>query len=243
MSGAIAGVLTAAHGPVRRGVLRSVLDDRGIPHAWEGTVVVVPAEFEETLDEIVEEVASTARRALGTVRETLAYDVSPWSAGAQNSLVDQLVEAHIPHEWDSEGHLVVHEEDSEAVGELLDALGEPDGGDEISGLELNERLSALFVFVDRLSNDPADRKARKRLPKASAAIRRVATPFGVEPASWLELHDSISRLQDLINASDSGEAGNYSSDEDPDGDSSDQAAPTNVEDAARVVRDLLRRFV
>ncbi len=212
-------------GETRR-VLRSVLEDRGIPHAFQGTVLVVPAELEEAVDEIVEDVASTARSALGSSREQLAFDVSPWSTESQNTLVDELVEAHVPHEWNAEGHLVIHEEDSEVVEEILDQLGEPDGGDEMGGLELNEHLSSMFVLVDRLCNDPYDRKARKRFPKAAATVKRVATPFGVEPDAWRDLQRSISELVALLADSDRA-----------------ASADLSVTEAAEKVRDGLRRFV
>ncbi|MFV0316599.1 MAG: hypothetical protein ACK5O2_06515 [Microthrixaceae bacterium] len=184
-------------GETRR-VLRSVLEDQGIPFAFQGTVLVVPAELEETVDELVEVALGTAEASIDASEETVAFDISTWSGESQNWVVDELVDAGISYEWNSEGHVVVQVDHAEQIEGLLDDLGEPDGGEEMSGLELNERLSSLFVLVDRLCNDPHDRKARKRIPKAAAVVRRVATPFGVEPEEWRKLQRTTSRLADVI---------------------------------------------
>lgn len=217
-----------------RQVLRSLLTDNDIPHAWEGTVLVVPAAFEEQVDELVDGARSTARSSLGSARATLAYEVSPWSAAAQNSLVDDLVGAHIPHEWDSEGDLVVHEEDAGAVEEFIEALGEPDGGDELDGIALHDRLSELFVMVDRLCRDGGDRKARKGVKRVYAGLENAAVPFGVEPEMWLRLHRAAAGLLDEINGDAGGSGAENALREDE---------PPGVQALATALRDLLRRFV
>lgn len=209
-----------------RGVLRSLLDDNRVPHAWEGTVLVVPTAFEERVDELVEAARSTSRSSLGTALATVAYEVSAWSAASQNALVDDLVAAHIPHEWDVEGDLVVHEEDAEEVEEMIDALGEPDGADEIDGIVLNERLSEFFVMADRLCRDPEDTKGRKGLVRAYSELENAAVPFGVEPVMWLRLHRAADELLEAI-----------------EGDVPVDGESPGVEDRAAVLRDLLRRFV
>lgn len=247
-----------------RGVLRSLLDDDGIPHAWEGTVLVVPAAFEERVDELVEAARATSRSSLGGALPTVAYEVSGWSAASQNALVDDLVAAHIPHEWDSEGDLVVHEEDTEAVEELIDALGEPDGADEIDGITLNERLSELFVMADRLARDGEDTKGRKGVASAYGELATAAVPFGVEPAMWLRLHRAADELLESIDrdegafdegrfeevpderAGDGGPGDGGSVDGGPGDDGPDATASGEgggVAERAVVLRDLLRRFV
>ncbi len=218
-----------------RQVLRSLLVDNEVPHAWEGTVLVVPAALEEAVDEMVEGARSTARSSLGTVRATVAYQVSLWSAGSQNSLIDELVEARIPHEWDSDGDLMVHEEDCEAVEVLIDALGDPDGGDELDGIALHDRLNEVFVFVDRLCRDSADKRARKGLRRAYVAVENAAVPFGVGPDTWLGLHREADALLRAINGEPD--------DEDPSGEGLDEGEPVGVQGHAERLRDLLRRFV
>lgn len=237
-----------------RQVLRSLLIDNEIPHAWEGTVLVVPAAFEEQVDELVDGARSTARSSLGRARATVAYEVSSWSAAAQNSLIDDLVGARIPYEWDSEGDLVVHEEDAEAVEEFIEALGEPDGGDELDGIALHDRLNELFIMVDRLCRDGGDRKGRKGVARVYVELENAAVPFGVEPVVWLRLHRATAGLLDAIGgrASDPGGAGadvldggDDARDGNGDGaeDDLDPDEPAGVESRAAALRDLLRYFV
>lgn len=231
-----------------RQVLRSLLTDNEIPHAWEGTVLVVPAAFEEQVDELVDGARSTARSSLGRARSTVTYEVSPWSASSQNALVDDLVGARIPHEWDSEGDLMVHEEDAELVEEFIEALGEPDGGDELDGIALNDRLSELFVMADRLCRDGGDRKGRKGLRRVYGELENATVPFGVEPVMWLDLHRAIAELLEAIDGrtGDPGDDGADSlDDEDVTGaeNTLDGYVAVGVESRAAALRDLLRRFV
>jgi len=204
-------------GETRR-ILRTVLAEREIPHAWEGTVVVVPEAFEEAMDQMVDEVSSTARAALGSAREKVGYDVSPWSAATQNKLVDKLVEATIAHEWDAEGDLLVHAEDAESVEEILDELGDPDGSEEIDGLELHDRLGKLFVVVDRLANDPQDSTGVRGIEQAYGAIESAGLPFGVDAALWLDIHKVAGRLRDTVDDVASGVPGamSFTAAEEPD---------------------------
>jgi hypothetical protein len=246
-------------GETRR-LLRSVLAEGDIPHAWEGTVLVVPADFEERVDEIVDEVASTARAALGSAREKVAYDVSPWSAASLNRLVNMLVEETIPHEWDAEGDLLVHEEDSETVEDLLEELGEPDGEGELDGLELHDRLGKLFVAADRLAGNPGDAAGLRDIEAAYGALEAAPLPYGVDTGTWLGVHSAAQRLLAAVGGEDTegdddapdGRADDTSTpggDEGTDGEGAELAADLfeEVEDpvqqAARALRDLLRSFV
>lgn len=209
-----------------RQVLRSLLEDNEVPHAWEGTVLVVPGAVEQQVDDLVEAAMSTARSSLGSARPQVAYEVSVFSAGVQNTLVDDLVEARIPHEWDSDGDLVVHEEDAAAVEEIIDALGEPDGGDELDGMELHERLNALFVSVDRLCRDARDAKAHKGLERTYDEVENLSVPFGVEPEVWLRLHRELAGLLEALDVVEV-----------------DDGRDEQVMSRSEVVRDMLRRYV
>jgi hypothetical protein len=251
-------------GETRR-ILRSVLAESDIPHAWEGTVLVVPADFEERVDGILDEVESTARAALGSARQQVGFDVSPWSAASLNRLVNMLVEETIPHEWDAEGALMVHEEDSEAVEDLLEELGEPDGAGEIDGLELHDRLGKLFVAADRLTGNPADTAGLRDIGPAYGTVEAAPLPYGVDTETWLGLHSAAQRLLSAVGGEDPGgsddsDAADDELDEPVDGtampgegeapgEDADLAADLfeenedPVQEAARTLRDLLRSFV
>ncbi|MGI9576797.1 MAG: hypothetical protein ACR2OH_01200 [Microthrixaceae bacterium] len=180
-------------GETRR-ILRSVLTEAEVPHAWEGTVLVVPADFEDQVDAMVDDVEATARAALGSAREKVGYDVSPWSAASINQLVNRLVEETIPHEWDAEGDLLVHEEDAELIEGLIEELGEPDGADDIDGLELHDRLGKLFVAADRLSGNPHDSAGLRDIEGAYEQVESAPLPYGIGPQTWLGLHQAARRL-------------------------------------------------
>ena len=267
-------------GETRR-ILRSVLDDTGIPHAWEGTVLVVPDEHEDRVDTIIEEVQSTARPSLGTARDQVGFDVSPWSAATINELVDRLVQDTIPHEWDAEGDLMVHAEDSDTVEDILDGLGDPDGDGEMDGLELHERLGKLFVATDRLSGNPGDQVGLREIEAAYASIESAPLPYGVDTRTWLDLHSAARRLvalaigeepdeddpaddapssdsaltADAALSTESGTPAGETDDLEDDIVGGSQPTPTDdasdlfdesadpVQESARALRDLLRRFV
>ena len=218
-------------GETRR-LLGSLLETRAIPHAWEGTVLVVRADREAEVDELVDEMAATAVASLEEGAPTAAYEMGAWSAESQNALVAALGSEAIPHEWDAEGDLVVHERDAERTEELIESLGEPDGGDAMDGLELHERLDSLFVAADRLAGNPDDRAGARDAVAATEALRPAAVPFGVEAGQWRRLIGRADALVAALRAEHDGEPG----DDEP-GDDGDVAA------AARVVRDLLRQFV
>lgn len=223
-------------GETRR-LLGSLLETRSIPHAWEGTVLVVRADHEAEVDELVDEMAATAVASLEEGAPTAAYEMGAWSAESQNALVAALGSEAIPHEWDAEGDLVVHERDAERTEELIESLGEPDGGDEMDGLELHERLDSLFVAADRLAGNPDDRAGARDAVAATEALRPAAVPFGVEAGQWRRL---IGRADALVAALRAGHDDGPGDDEP--GDDGDVAG-TDVASAARVVRDLLRQFV
>lgn len=225
-----------------RQILRSLVAESGIPHAWEGTVLVVPGAFEERADELVEAAMATARSALGTAREKVAYEVSLWSAASQNRLVDSLVEQRVPHEWDAEGDLVVHAEDAEELEALIDDLGEPDGSDDLDGLELHERLGELFMATDRLCRDPHDTKAARAVGKTLEELGRASLPFGVEPELWLRLHRQGESLLGSLEGDEVPEPAD-TGDADGDDEGGAHGESDGVARRAEALRDLLRSFV
>ncbi len=146
---------------------------------------------------------------------------------------------------------------------MLDELGEPDGGDELDGLELHDRLGRLFVAADRLANDPNDRAGSRDIADSYEAIEHAAVPFGVDAGVWLELHRSAVGLIDAVAGAEAGERDTHEFDDDSgedgstddvgddvvtshaaDGDGPEGAdAAPSVQAQARTLRDLLRRFV
>jgi hypothetical protein len=186
-------------GETRR-LLAGMLHNQEIAHVWEGTVLVVRRGDEAAVDELVEEVVATAVEALDPELPTVAYEISVLPAATQNEVVQALASEGIPHEWDTEGDIVIHERDAVRLEELLEDLTlEVDpGGDEgeidLDGLELHDRLTDLFVAADRLVHDPGERRASHDLLDADEALDGVGVPFGFDRGDWQEVLDASAEL-------------------------------------------------
>lgn len=216
-----------------RGMLASLLDSRGIRHAWQGTTLSVLAVDEELVDELVEEVLASARPALDPAAEKIVYEVGGWPAVLQTMLADSLTVADLPYEWDERGDLVVYAEHEEEVEAILDEMPEPDDPElvgEVSsddGLAVHELLDRLFLASGKLASkdDPASIVA---LVETVGTLERMGPPFGFEPPQWRSLVSRSLLLRDALEAA-------------PD----DPAALTDdgLREAAAELRDLIRQYV
>lgn len=229
-----------------RRLLTGMLESNGVPHAWQGTVLVVRAEDEAAVDEMVDDVQSAASGSLDPDLPQVAYEMSGLSGGVQNRLVDMLASSGIPHGWDADGDIVIHERDSEAfeqvVAELLseEPSEDDDHGTEIDGLELNERLGALFVAADRLSGAPGDWRATLALLDADESLEGVAAPFGVEAAEWTRLLDTSAQLVAAVRAVTDGHGELFDSADSDDSDDSGGDVPEGPADREEPGRGALR---
>lgn len=244
-----------------RRILESLLNGREIPHAWEGTVVVVPAALADGVRDLTEEVAALADRALDPQEEQIAFEVSDWSGEAQNSIVAALDAAGISHEWDGDGDLVVAESSEAEVEKILLGVGEPDGDDEMDGIALNELLGDLFDAAGRLAKNPDDFRRRGEALDAIDQLAGVGTPFGYTDEHWNRILSAGANLAvsiDLPTANGEGDAASQADSdrtdsEDVEGSGSDDAVgregegdagePPSVQDSALVVRDLLKEVL
>jgi hypothetical protein len=186
-------------GETRR-LLAGMLTNQRIPHVWEGTVLVVRRQDEAGVDLLVEEVAATAVDVLDPDLPVVAYEVSVLPSSTQNEVVQALAAEGIPHEWDADGDLVIHEADAPRLEELLEELAvetsagaETDEAD-LDGIELHDRLTALFVAADRLAHDPSDWRAGLGLLDADEALDGVGVPFGFDRSTWQEVLDGSADL-------------------------------------------------
>ena len=183
-----------------RAMLDSLLTSREIVHAWQGGTLVVRAEDESTVDELVDEVDATTGPVLDPDAEKVAYEVGDWTDAQRNALADALAEAGLPYEWDESGDLVVHETDEERVETLLDSIEFPDaiapdeGGEGDDGLAAQNVLSELFVSTDRLMHDAQDHEGVLSFVDAAHMAEDLALPFGFSPESW---NDIVSRARAL----------------------------------------------
>ncbi|MFM7068554.1 MAG: hypothetical protein ACKOYM_03745 [Actinomycetes bacterium] len=220
-----------------RTMLTSLLQGEGVAHAWQGTEVTVHAADEDLVDRLVAEVLAVAAPAFDPSAPKVVYEVGGWSDALQTELVDALVGAEVPFEWDAHGDLVVLAEDEARVEELLDAL--PDSDDDpdaatVDGLAVHEVLDQLFVAADRLGRRPGDARATVNAVAAAERLAGMATPFGFDESSWGRLVDAASALGGAL-AGDRG-------DEDTAGDDA-PATDEAIATLATSVRELVAQYV
>ncbi|MCU0271476.1 MAG: hypothetical protein MUF83_22930 [Acidimicrobiales bacterium] len=220
-----------------RQMLQALLAGADIPFAWQGTDLVVPAAFEERVDELVEQVEVTTLPTLDPDADKLAYDLDDWDDVRQERLFGALDEAGIPWELDVEGSLVVLEVDGDRVEELIDAVEFPDAlevdeqdadadedlDDDLVGIEAADVLSEVFVAADRLKNNPRDADGVLSIVDHAGLMERLGLPFGFGSSQWEELVSATTALRDLIEG--------------------ERTQDDEIADAARSLRDLLRPLV
>jgi hypothetical protein len=62
-----------------RVMLEQLLEADGIPHAWEGADLVIPASFEGRVDTMLAQVEVTTLPALDPDEPKVAYDIDDWT--------------------------------------------------------------------------------------------------------------------------------------------------------------------
>ena len=212
-----------------RSLLDSMLTTNGIRHSWQGTTLGVAQASEALVDALIDEVLATATPSLDDGRARVVYEVGTWSAALQTSLADSLIVADIPYEWDERGDLVVYEDDEDRVEEILDSMPDPED-EELSsadGVAVQDLLSKLWTAAGHLAKRPSDADAVVDAAETSAALERLALPFGFEPAAWRKLVGLGVTLREQL------------TEEDPD----EQVSDETLVETATTLRDLLRTYV
>jgi hypothetical protein len=206
--------------PMQRLHIDELFWTNGIPHAWDGTSLVVRVEDESTADQLIDDADRDAF--LTSDAEQVSYELADWDDARRERLVELLDQASIEHAWDEHGELVVLEHDEERVDAMLDAVefpdalpvdddGEPgeDGEDDDAeeaeieaeealaeqGLDPQDVLSELFVAADRLKNDPLDHEGVLSLVDAARLAETLPLPYGFAPAVWRDLLTQVEGLR------------------------------------------------
>lgn len=182
--------------------LEGMLDRAGIRRVWESGALVVPAAFEDEVDqlvatveggELVEELDEDAPR--------IAFEIEGLSVDELADLDARLIAAHVAHAWDTDGALLVATDDEDEVAAMIDEVLEGTG-DEGDGLAAQQVLSDLYVAVDKLHKDPAEQKLVARYLGVADAVAELSIPYGLSGAEWGELQDQVAALADLVRPSD-----------------------------------------
>jgi hypothetical protein len=198
--------------------LTSALADLEIPHAWEGTELVVPAEDEDQIDAVFAELEARLGIAGATEEEsgaapspqveftdetpTTDYDLTEWSDLDRSLVTEHLDHAGIPYRF-VEGVLSVPTVAEHAVDDVLD---EVEAGEMIPVLHEGpehdvlpfESLSSFFLAGERLRKDPMDADGLERLVEAINIADPDRPPRGVELRVWRKSCELAERLADAV---------------------------------------------
>ena len=218
--------------------LAEAMADGNIPHAWDGTELVVPEAVEDQVDAVFERLEQELGPfpiVLEAGEPSTEFGLDEWTDADRAVLTESLVVSEVPHRW--EGTTVVVAEDAEdAVDDLLDAIesGELMGVDESGANEPPEGvLSTIFLAVDKLAKDPIDAKSRRELIDLNGVIDAKHPPYALAPRTWVGAVAGVNRIVDRIMA-------------DADGDVIDNGADDESSDViglAQELRSLLRPYV
>lgn len=211
----------------QRAELSAALAERELTHVWDGDEVVVP----EAIEDLVDDVFAELEAQLGPFAVILDDDVE--SVGFELEDLDTvdrelvraaIVEAQIPHRWES-NTLVVDAEAADEVDDLLDAVERGDIATFDDDGALDGVLGELYAAGDRLRRDPLDVIARHQVLGYADELDARRAPFGVALGSWSRIVTATGVLAAAFG---------------PDVDDFD---PQRITDAAEELRAVTRPFV
>jgi hypothetical protein len=212
-----------------------------VPHAWDGTELVVPEFAEAEVDALFERL----EQELGPFPIVLERDdaatefgLDEWSDADRKVLTEALIESEVPHRW--EGTTVIVAQDAEdAVDDLLDAIESGElltAGDSGADEPPDGALSAIFLAADKLAKDPLDGKARTTLIDLAEVIDAKHPPYAFAPRTWASTVSGVDRIVARFLA-DAHEGSVASPRED------DAVVASDVIGLAQELRSLLRPYV
>jgi hypothetical protein len=183
-----------------------VLAESQIPHAWNGTDLVVHVDWENTVDELLDAVEQGATGEVDTSDDELVYELDEWPAEDRETLAAKLTEAGVPHRWEGDSTLVVAPTDEELIEAVLDELEFPhalavdaaeDVDDDAEETSF-EVLSSLFLAADRLKGNPVDPEGIADLTDALEDADPDNPPYGIVPGLWRDAIERANRLADAL---------------------------------------------
>src|SRR5436190_13898113 len=76
-----------------------LLAESEIPHAWDGTDLIVHVDWEHTVDELLDDLERGATGDVDVSDDEVVYELDEWPAEDRDKLTEKLGEAEIPHRW------------------------------------------------------------------------------------------------------------------------------------------------
>lgn len=186
-----------------RHVLDRLLTAEAVDHAWQGATLIVREPDEDAVDRLVEQAQLATMPTLDSDRPTMVYELAGYNDELRTRVAQMLGQSGVPHEFDRNGDLVVHEDDEEAVDGVFDDLeANPDGntkfGPGVDGVDPHKVVSDLFLLSGKLRKSSADNKAATRFRQASDLAHQLQLPFGFQSTDWRSLLTAFATLSDLL---------------------------------------------
>jgi hypothetical protein len=195
-----------------RVMLESLLAGQSVPHAWEGTDLVVPAALEDQVDGLIDQVSVTEEPNLDPDVAKTAYELEGWDDEQRTLLLRQLDAKGVPYDFDVDGSLIVQESDEDVVEAVFDEIapdvdledGDSEDPEDDSSLDAGEELDAqavmsdLFVAADRLRRRVSDHQGVLTLVERAEDVERMRLPFGFDRTDWKRIVTASVALRDLI---------------------------------------------
>jgi hypothetical protein len=179
---------------------KSLIEEDGLEHRWEGTDLVVDADRRDDAAALLEDVVAAYQPRLDEEADRTAYDLAGWPDYELDQLRAALDETGVPFEWTDDEELLVYEADEARVDELFERLDlrGPNPGIELDGEQLTTLLTALFVSAGRLADDADDADATIEGHRAILEVEQLAVPWGMDPDGWRALVADARELRRLI---------------------------------------------
>lgn len=204
--------------------LAAQLADAEVPHAWDGTELIVPEAAEQAADLAIAEVEMrlgidtgdedgsdvddeaddegvVVHRELGRDVAATEYDLDGWGRLDHLAAARALADAGIAFRWEG-STLLVATADEDRVEPLLDAVEVTgDDGDAAERLPF-ETLTTFFLAGERLKRNPLDPAGLEELLAALEVADPAGPPYGVEPALWTRTCELADELADALGGDD-----------------------------------------
>ena len=190
------------------------LAESGIPHAWDGTDVILPNLHEDAADRLfepIEERYGLAGHDDGQGDDTHAgadddeegageteYDLALWEVPRRIELVEQLVHLGIGHRWE-DALLIVSTVDDHRVDAVLDDMEGVEGAVTVEPtLDPAGVLSALFLAAERMRKGKVNVDEYSVLLESLEGADAGRVPFGLDPAVWAQAIELAEDLADAV---------------------------------------------
>lgn len=200
-----------------------VFAESGLPHLWDGTDLIVPADHESSADRLLERIeddhglvgaeerdmiAQTEGESAGAIDAEMLeglteFPLDGWAANQRMELVERLVEAGIRHHWEDDCLVVPTERDEEveAILNEVDPSGAFDasvGGLAEEMMDPREIASILFLTAERMRKGKVDAERYRDLLDALDGSEPSLPPFGFEPVVWAQVLELGEDLADAV---------------------------------------------